>query len=341
MPRCDAHPQLTHLSLFSGIGGADLAAEWAGIKTIAHSEINPFCAKVLEKNFPNTPNLDDIYKVTKEVMHDATGLWSAHIVSGGYPCQPFSVAGNRRGEKDDRYLWPEMLRVIEDIRPRWVVAENVAGHITMGLDTTLSDLAGAGYATGALVIPACAAGALHRRDRVFVVAHDNGSGCVDAQAEKHAGKAGQPQCAEAPAGGVLGDGADPGCRRQRSGSHHVAQGQLPGEPGGDASQADGGGSGPQRRSCAVCEAYTDSDGIRLQADEAVSPGLEATFTVDCRCCGRLRDGKSWLSEPAVARMADGVPSRVDTARIAALGNAICPEQIYPIFEAIVAIERQE
>jgi DNA (cytosine-5)-methyltransferase 1 len=95
---------LTHLSLFAGIGGADLAAQWAGIETIAHVETDPHCAKVLERNILNTPNLGDVRNMTKEALYDATGARSVDIVSGGFPCQPFSLAGRRRGEADDRYL---------------------------------------------------------------------------------------------------------------------------------------------------------------------------------------------------------------------------------------------
>ena len=144
--------KLTHLSLFSGIGGLDLAAELAGFQTVGQCEWADYPTKVLEKHWPDVPRWRDIRTLT-----------------GGFPCQPFSVAGKRRGKEDDRYLWPEMLRVISEFRPAWVVGENVAGIVNMALDTVLSDLEGIGYETRTFIIPACAVDAPHRRDRVCIV----------------------------------------------------------------------------------------------------------------------------------------------------------------------------
>ena len=114
--------------------------------------------------------------MTKESFYERTGLRTVDVISGGFPCQPFSVAGKRRGSEDDRYLWPEMLRVIEELRPAWVVGENVAGIVNMALDTVLSDLEAKGYAAGAFIIPACAVDAPHRRDRCVIVANTDGIG---------------------------------------------------------------------------------------------------------------------------------------------------------------------
>lgn len=163
------------LSLFSGIGGIDLACEWAGIKTVAFCEREPFCQKVLRKHWPDVPIYDDVCTLTKERL-DADGIGTIDIIHGGYPCQPFSLAGNREGANDDRHLWPEVFRLIQTIKPKWFVGENVAGHITLGLDTVLSDLDSAGYSAETFVIPAVAVDARHRRDRVFIVAHSNSIG---------------------------------------------------------------------------------------------------------------------------------------------------------------------
>lgn len=151
----------THLDLFSGIGGFALAARWTGWNTIALSEIEPYANRVLAKNFPGVPNLGDIRNVR--------GVRAA-LVTGGFPCQPFSHAGKRAGAADDRYLWPEMLRVIQDARASWVIAENVPGIIGMGIETVLSDLEASGYRVATLLIPACGVGAPHRRRRVWIVA---------------------------------------------------------------------------------------------------------------------------------------------------------------------------
>lgn len=165
--------EFTHLSIFSGIGGLDIAAEMAGFTTVGQCEWADYQTKVLEKHWPDIPRWRDIRTLTKESFYERTALRTVDIVSGGFPCQPFSTAGKRRGKEDDRYLWPEMLRVIQEIRPRWVVGENVAGIVSMELDTVLSDLERIGYTCEALVFPACAVDAPHRRDRVCIIAHNN------------------------------------------------------------------------------------------------------------------------------------------------------------------------
>jgi DNA (cytosine-5)-methyltransferase 1 len=176
---------MTHLSLFSGIGGLDIAAEWAGFEAVGQCEWADYPRKVLEKHWPGLPRWCDIRTLSKESFYETTGLESVTVLSGGFPCQPFSTAGKRRGKADDRYLWPEMLRVIQEIRPRWVVSENVAGIVNMELDTVLSDLEKIGYACQAFVIPACAVDAPHRRSRVAIVAH---SGCGRLQRGKISSK---------------------------------------------------------------------------------------------------------------------------------------------------------
>lgn len=161
---------MTHASLFSGIGGFDLAAEWAGWTNAFNCEIDPFCRKVLKYHFPNAEQYEDIRTTDFTVWKDRID-----VLTGGFPCQPFSLAGKRRGTEDYRYLWPAMLDVIRTVRPRWVVGENVYGIVNWSeglvFERVCADLETAGYEVQPYIIPACGVGAPHRRDRCWFVAH--------------------------------------------------------------------------------------------------------------------------------------------------------------------------
>lgn len=190
---------MTHGSLFSGVGGFDLAAEWMGWENLFHCEINEWCQKVLRFHFPKSIQYDDI---TRTDFTPWRG--KVDVLTGGFPCQPFSTAGKRRGAEDDRYLWPEMLRAIREIRPAWVIGENVAGITSMVqpgsevtvesqaslfetsdketlleqeyvIETVCRDLEREGYSVQPILIPACGVGAPHRRDRVWFIANRTNS----------------------------------------------------------------------------------------------------------------------------------------------------------------------
>ena len=159
------------LDLFSGIGGFSLGLESTGFfKTIAFCEKDEFCKKVLNKHWSQIPIYDDIKSIN-------AGQISADIISGGFPCQPFSVAGKQRGKQDDRYLWPEMLRVVTEVKPRWFIGENVSGLINinegMVLRQVCDDLEKQGFQVQCFVIPASGIGAWHQRKRVWIIAHSN------------------------------------------------------------------------------------------------------------------------------------------------------------------------
>lgn len=267
-------PVLTHLSLFSGIGGLDLAAEWAGFTTVGQCEMADYPTAVLEKHWPDIPRWRDIRTLTKEVFHErAGGLRTVDVISGGFPCQPFSVAGKQRGKEDERFLWPEMLRVIRELRPHCVVGENVPGIIKIAARQVVEDLEREGYHVVVLQFEAAAVGAWHRRARCFFVGIDDLS--------------------DAEGLGQQGDRTD-------------------GEPERGARS----GAEKPEGLRAVCDAMPgrrDRDARRRESPEPA-------------------DGRQWAAEPGVGRVADGLPFRVE--RIRALGNAVVPQQAYPIFRAI-------
>lgn len=163
---------MRHGSLFSGIGGFDLAAEWMGWENVFHCERDEFCSRVLKYHFPRSISYGDI-KQTDFSVHRG----EIDIISGGFPCQPYSAAGKRLGKEDDRHLWPEMLRAIREVAPRFVVGENVRGLLNWNggvvLDEIYADLEAEGYEVGTFVLPAVGVNAPHRRERVWIVAHAN------------------------------------------------------------------------------------------------------------------------------------------------------------------------
>jgi len=180
---------MKHGSLFSGIGGFDLAAEWAGWENIFHCEWNPFGQRVLKHYWPNAESFTDITKT------DFTKYANTiDILTGGFPCQPYSVAGKRKGKEDDRHLWPEMLRAIREIKPRYIVGENVSGLVSwdrgLVFEEVQTDLEAEGYKVQAVLLPACAVDAPHRRDRVWFVAYSASNG-YDAESKKRCNTRGE------------------------------------------------------------------------------------------------------------------------------------------------------
>ena len=324
---------LTHLSLFSGIGGLDLAAEWAGFRTVGQCEWADYPRAVLEKHWPGMPRWRDIRTLTGDSFYEQTGMRTVTVLSGGFPCQPFSTAGKRRGKEDDRYLWPEMLRVISEIRPAWVVGENVGGIVSMALDTVLSDLEGLGYACQAFVIPACAVDAPHRRDRVAIVGYAEHNGLSPTAVPRIIATAGrdeqegQNQTRQSAGACLRGNGAIV--------AHSDSAGQQRREQHGTPFDRE-----PRFAVSELCEADTDcynrSRNVRRECELSAVKGNGRSR---CNFCGGTPEHGGWEwwpAEPDVGRVAHGVPSRVD--RLKCLGNAVVPQQFYPIFRAIADLE---
>lgn len=308
---------MTHLGLFEGIGGFSLAARWAGWTTPVMVEWNPYCQAVLKKNFPDATIFSDIRNFDGRPY-----AGQIDIITGGFPCQPFSSAGKRKGTDDDRYLWPEMLRVIREVGPDWVVGENVAGLLTMDggrvLRAILADLENAGYRPEIYLIPAIAIGAPHRRDRLWIVAHrydierDRSRGAWNGRAKsanENCGHTWNAKSARAPQ--VFGI-------QERQSANAV-------------------GSSASNRPPA------DADSARQQAN-----GVSANRNRENRTCDAGHFTEHWYEVATrICGMDDGIPAGVDGTteiptkkntgkahRLEALGNAIVPQVAYQIFNAI-------
>ena len=167
--------KLQHLDLFSGIGGFSLGLEaTGGFETKAFCDIEKYPRQVLQKHWPHVKQYEDIKELNYERLK-ADGIGSIDIITGGYPCQPFSIAGRQKGEQDPRHLWPEYFRLVKELRPTWVIGENVSGHIKLGLDTVIEDLESEDYSVRPFSISASSIGANHQRERIWILAHSRRS----------------------------------------------------------------------------------------------------------------------------------------------------------------------
>lgn len=305
------------IDLFSGIGGFSLAGHWVGWKTVQFCEIDAFCGKVLSKNFPGVPIHQDIKTLTRDSILE-NGIWKPNeptIVVGGFPCQPYSHAGQRKGNDDDRALWPEMLRVIREVAPTWVIGENVAGLITMDggrvFDGIVSDLENAGYSVEAFVIPACAVGAPHRRDRLWIVARRDSE--REQQPERLVGNE-RGRVADGDKERVTADANIFGRQRRQDDKRQESAGRS-GACNSDCATANANGTGLQKQHLAAV-----ASGSGFSAGRVNSQWHEHWLPVATRLC----------------RVDDGISRRMDRGkRLKALGNAIVPQVAYQIFKAIM------
>ena len=312
-------------SLFTGIGGLDLGLERAGMTVIWQSEIDPYASRVLKKHYPHVPNLGDITEI------DWSTVERPDLICGGFPCQPFSQAGSRKGADDPRHLWPHFARCLRLVRPEWALLENVPGLLTLGFGEVAADLADLGYDLEWECIPAAAVGAPHLRYRIFVVAH-TGRGRHEPQPRSVSGDASRS------------DGAQLGHQPGGSGTDvaHTAS------PGLEARDGNGLRAGPRpepgRVACPRGENVADTDGPgsqgrQLLPERAGQRAARTSSVADTDEVGRRGRRRAWGNdsgrpepedsrghwsvEPDVGRVANGVPRRVD--RLRCLGNAVVPQ----------------
>ncbi len=327
------------LDLFSGIGNFSLGLRWAGMRTVAFCEIEKFPRSVLKKHWPDIPIFQDVRDLHVEDLPEAVDL-----ICGGYPCQPFSYAGERRGTRDHRHLWPEVMRLIREFhaaghKPDWCLFENVAGHVTLGLDQVLFDLEREGYSVWTIIVPACAVNAPHRRDRVWIIAnadkqHGNVSGLQTGtiQQQKQAG--------------LQGDIVAHTSRQllNRGGVGRQAGRPEPAISGGYAPHSNSsrrqrkrkfsltGAQAGVERCCGKVTA--NPYGEREQQQERIVPGRRGR---PCDEGEKRGTTKEWLSVCPVCRTDDGAPFELDRGkRLKALGNSLVPQIPELIGRAIVS-----
>ena len=360
--------KLKHLDLFSGIGGFSLALEaTGGFETVAFCEIEEFPRQVLQKHWPHVKQYKDIKELTYDKIK-ADGIGSIDIITGGYPCQPFSQAGRKKGEQDPRHLWPEYFRLIKECRPTWVIGENVSGHLKLGLDSVLTDLESEGYHTRTFSISAASIGANHKRERVWIVANANGSGNQPEKSgssrkknEKETGNRKNNSSSWFPDGAdstVTQQGSETPMESMENTRRSLRQGtfirekneneiekenadlaQRPGEASKShvANAIKGNVEAGRERQREIREGHQEEgfpgDASSGSEDMANAKRVHAQGQHDGQ--GQRQPwGESWWTvEPDVGRVAHGIPDRVD--RLKALGNSLVPHIPYCIALSIL------
>ena len=267
---------LRHFDVCSGIGGFSLGFRWAALsEPVAFCEIDPYCQKVLAKNFPNIPIFNDVKELVNDRPESTRTIPDHDILTSGYPCQPFSVAGQRRGEEDERNIWRFVFEIVKRKHPTWCVFENVYGHIAMGLDQVLHDMESEGYTTQTFVVPACSLNAPHKRDRLWLVCN-----LADTKSE-----------------GLQGlDKRSPTISTERD----------------EITDIGTKGSGDKDVANSKCMGRESRTSVREELAREESHGKFNNRSTDGSAQERARSW--WDVEPNVGRVAYGIPSRVDRLR---------------------------
>lgn len=313
---------VNHGSLFSGIGGFDLAAQWMGWTNVFHCERDPFCQRVLQHYWPDATTHTDI--TTTDFTRYKGKI---DILTGGFPCQPFSTAGAQKGTDDERYLWPEMLRAIQEIAPRYVVGENVGGLISWSdglvFDQVHLDLEAKGYEVAAFILPACAVNAPHRRDRVWFIANRADAGLESMRRRENT------VCRSANA--TNANSKQGGCRTKnfRTGEKWQSTNDIR-QNGGSANATN-----------------TESVGLQRIEQPNSGKGAKPNDKQPDGCSGKPNWGwQNWPTQSPICSRDDGLSRRLDgitipahrTQSIKAYGNAVVPQVVYKIFQSIQEID---
>ena len=320
---------MRHASLFSGIGGFDLAAEWMGWENVFHCDINPFGKKVLEYYYPNSISYGDITKTDFSIHRG-----EIDILTGGFPCQPYSHAGKRKGKDDERHLFPQMLRAIREIQPRWVIGENVYGLVNwdggLVFHEVQSDLEAEGYEVFPYVLPACSINAPHRRDRVFFIAYsDYASTEYSIQARRNVPTSEDDTRTSS-------DSNNNGFN-ECHGTNEINPSEGWINAFGDISESNGNGYFANSY-CSINKARSYREVLGQQNRK------KADGFVDVECSNK------WQNFPTVSPICDGddgISDRLDSITfskwrnesIKAGGNAVVPQLIYVLFKTISKFEQ--
>jgi DNA (cytosine-5)-methyltransferase 1 len=320
--------KLKHLDLFSGIGGFSLGLEaTGGFETVAFCDIDKYSRKVLKKQWPNVKQYEDIKELNYERLK-ADGIGTIDIITGGYPCQPFSVAGRKKGEEDPRHLWPEYFRLIKELRPSWVIGENVSGHIKLGLDTVLENLESEGYSARTFSISASSVGAKHQRERIWIVAN----------ARQHGGRIEPTGNTESTRRGPLETterSADTDTiSRSSKGEETLANSvELGLEKHGHSETTES-----IKRGKTMADTNVEGRQGRIHRRQNKEwESQQRHFGRNSAAHGQ--QGQNWWDiEPELGRVAHGIPNRVD--RLKGLGNSLVPQIPYFIAQSILQVEEQ-
>jgi len=331
--------KLNHLDLFSGIGGFSLGLEaTGGFETKAFCDIEEYPRQVLQKHWPHVKQYKDIKELNYERLK-ADGIDSIDIITGGYPCQPFSVAGRQKGEEDPRHLWPEYFRLVKELRPTWVIGENVSGHIKLGLDTVIKDLESEDYSVRPFSISASSIGANHQRERIWIVAYSERNGLLAAEKQRSFEKTisnqskGKNDTLNVERTSSVSETSSDVENSRRS---QWPRAQLRGENENETREENA--NQHQRSSSPSSSDVANTNDERLQRQWQSRNQFTPRFNSSRESSeeGQRTMGQGWWkSEPNMGRVAHGVPKRVD--RLKSLGNSLVPQIPYYIGKTILEV----